>query len=131
MGTRSNTIIFNGTDRLVNIYRQMDGYPSGHGAQLAEFLAKAKMVNGIGDREPHLANGMGCLAAQVIAHLKTDVGSIYIHSLDDGGNDYTYEVHGDTMKPQDGLTIRVLDNEEIFNGTPAEFLSFCNSPQDA
>jgi hypothetical protein len=53
----------------------MDGYPDGHGQELADFLDGFKIVNGISteDRDfPKVANGMGCLAAQVIAHFKTD-----------------------------------------------------------
>jgi hypothetical protein len=29
------------------MYRQFDGYPSGHGQELAEFLLSGEMVNGI------------------------------------------------------------------------------------
>ena len=52
----------------------MDGYPDGHGQELADFLTGFQVVNGIGGDDeinyPKLANGLGCLAAQTIAHLK-------------------------------------------------------------
>ena len=41
MGTRSLTYIkseYNTEDNIVCIYRQFDGYPSGHGIELANFL---------------------------------------------------------------------------------------------
>jgi len=36
-------------EKIVTMYRQFDGYPEGHGLDLAEFLAGGKMVNGLGD----------------------------------------------------------------------------------
>ena len=70
MGTRSLTFVYEGEKPIVNMYRQFDGYPSGHGAELAEFLTSFdEVVNGlpVGDNR-RLANGMGCLAAQMIAN---------------------------------------------------------------
>ena len=32
---------------IVVMYRQYDGYPSGHGIDLSEFLSKGRLVNGI------------------------------------------------------------------------------------
>ena len=79
MGTRSNTVVINGGVKLLNLYRQFDGYPSGHGAELAAFLAPITMVNGLGpNSDAVLANGMGCLAAQLVAHFKTAPGGFYI-----------------------------------------------------
>ena len=50
MGTRSLTFVYEkyGNKQLpiINMYRQMDGYPSGHGAELAEFLNGFNIVNG-------------------------------------------------------------------------------------
>ena len=70
MGTRSLTFVYDGKEPMINMYRQYDGYPSGHGSNLAEFLNSFDaIVNGIsvGDNRK-IANGMGCLAAQLIAH---------------------------------------------------------------
>lgn len=56
MSTRSNTLVIetdgNEEQILVNMYRQMDGYPSGHGKELAEFLIKIRMVNGLAQATP-------------------------------------------------------------------------------
>ena len=71
MGTRSLTFVTeNEAMPILCMYRQMDGYPSGHGADLAEFLAPIKMVNGLGSDAESVANGTGCLAAQIVAHFK-------------------------------------------------------------
>jgi hypothetical protein len=81
MGTRSVTIILDGNQELVRFYRQFDGYPSGHGVELAK-AANKTICNGIGSgmSEKTHANGMGCLAAQIITSLKSKhgIGGIYI-----------------------------------------------------
>lgn len=48
MGTRSLTFVYDEDDKtpIVNMYRQFDGYPSGHGADLADFLLPLRLVNG-------------------------------------------------------------------------------------
>lgn len=50
MGTRSLTHIMDDHTEaiLTTLYRQMDGYPDGHGADLAEILKGRRMVNGFG-----------------------------------------------------------------------------------
>jgi len=90
MGTRSLTFVYTdhygsetGPEPIVNMYRQFDGYPSGHGLELSEFLNSFEAItNGIpfGDTRK-LANGMGCLAAQLIAHFKQSVGGFYIYPV--------------------------------------------------
>ncbi len=136
MGTRALTFVYDGEKPIVNLYRQYDGYPTGHGAELAEFLNGFKIVNGIGAEKTRIANGMGCLAAQVVAHFKDSVGGFYIHSVDstECGQDYEYHVY---QKDKE-LRVRVTDrgcnmfgltmsdtNEGIFDGTVAEFVKFC------
>jgi hypothetical protein len=136
MGTRALTFVYDGEKPIVNLYRQYDGYPTGHGAELAEFLNGFKIVNGIGAEKTRIANGMGCLAAQMVAHFKDSVGGFYIHSVDatECGQDYEYHVY---QKDKE-LRVRVTDrgcnmfgltmsdtNEGIFDGTVAEFVKFC------
>jgi len=78
MGTRALTFVYDGDKPIVNLYRQYDGYPTGHGAELAQFLDGFKIVNGIGAEKTRIANGMGCLAAQMVAHFKDSVGGFYM-----------------------------------------------------
>ena len=48
MGTRSLTYVYDEQgEKIINLYRQFDGYPTGHGQELAEFLNKGRMVNGL------------------------------------------------------------------------------------
>ena len=143
MGTRSlTTFIEVYTDNsgkkkkneIVTMYRQYDGYPSGHGKELAEFLADGKVVNGFGMDKSKQFNGMGCLSAQVIAHFKDGVGGFYLQrSNKDSGEEYRYHVIHDYDKGT--LTIKVMEvgymnkkNEyvnktrTIFNGSPEELV---------
>ena len=50
MGTRSLTFVYDGDEPIVNMYRQFDGYPEGHGQELAEFLCSGKLVEGYSAR---------------------------------------------------------------------------------
>jgi hypothetical protein len=78
------------------MYRQYDGYPSGHGQELAEFITGGKVVNGLGvDNKEKVFNGAGCFAAQMISHFKGDsAGGFYIYSnsAKDVGEEYEYHV---------------------------------------
>ncbi len=139
MGTRSVTKITDNqwpssgpAETLVAMYRQFDGYPEGHGLELARFLAPKVIVNGIpgGVSTKHLANGAGCLAAQVLAHFKaeTGVGGIYIHPLGSASEDYNYLLT--VNPPGQPLTLVVTeydDTEPIFNGTIADYLTHYNN----
>ena len=123
MGTRCLTFVYDGDKAVINMYRQFDGYPSGHGQELAEFLMPFKVINGIGsgqDVPGKFANGMGCLAAQMIAHFKNSVGGFYIHPVTDTDcwQDYEYHVYENKV---------VVKNptEVIFEGSWDDFHSFC------
>jgi len=144
MGTRSLTFVYDEQDAIINMYRQYDGYPSGHGAELAEFLAPFTMVNGISTRESRkVANGMGCLAAQLVAHFKSEAGGFYLYptSAVDCGQDYEYHVY---HNGSEGLRVSITNrgcnffgltqsdvNDRIFDGTVAEFTAFCTEKETA
>lgn len=101
MGTRSLTVFVDDHEELAVMYRQYDGYPSGHGDELASFLSRITPCNGIplipkdsDSSSPLYANGMDCLAAQVIAHFKDGPGNIYLMRAGtrDCGEEYVYTV---------------------------------------
>lgn len=105
MGTRSLTRVIEvwnddnnkqKKEKLVTMYRQYDGYPSGHGQELADFLKAGKVVNGLGMPSPQkVFNGAGCLAAQMVSHFKGhSAGGFYIYSnsAKDVGEEYEYHV---------------------------------------
>ena len=74
MGTRSLTHFKDGdidSTTLMTMYRQFDGYPRGHGRDIAGFMSNKIVYNGYPITAYHDFNGMGDVAAQVIAHLKT------------------------------------------------------------
>ena len=123
MGTRSLTFVYDGDVPVINIYRQFDGYPSGHGHELAQFLDSKNLVNGYGEQNSFEANGMGCLAAQLIVQLKHGVGGIYIYpvSSTDCWQDYEYHVYEDKVVVKDPTAV-------IFEGTWEEFGQFCLDP---
>ena len=126
MGTRSLTFVYDGDVPVINIYRQYDGYPSGHGHELAQFLDSKTLVNGYGEQNSAEANGMGCLAAQLIVQLKHGVGGIYIYpvSSTDCFQDYEYHVYEDKVVVKDPTAV-------IFEGTWEEFAQFCLDPISA
>ena len=120
MGTRSLTFVYEENKPIINMYRQFDGYPEGHGAELAEFLLSGEMVNGFSQTETRQFNGMGCLAAQMIVNFKKSVGGFYIYPIESNScwQDYEYHVYEETV---------VVKNPDqvIFDGTWQEFKSFC------
>lgn len=135
MGTRSQTAVFDGADKLVQIYRQFDGYPSGHGKDLAEFMKGLKLVNGMGMSDTQrIANGAGCFAAQLVAHLKKGPGHIYLEapSQDLLQHDYTYVIGLDTFAPEKGIGIVVYAGDrQIFKGKVPAFAKFCAKDDEA
>lgn len=94
MGTRSLTQFIEDDVVICTLYRQFDGYPFGHGQELYNFLKDFKVVNGFSsdDRDIKCANGMGCLAAQTIAHFKDEIGQFYMVFGEDHGEDYIYQI---------------------------------------
>lgn len=102
MGTRCLTIFKeeDGTEIAV-LYRQFDGSPDGHGKELKEFLADRPIVDGYNESTTHGFNGMGCLAAQVVAHFKDGIGKFYLYPAGtrNCGEEYTYTVTESGGKP--------------------------------
>ena len=124
MGTRSRTIIHDDAVPLISMYRQFDGYLSGHGLELARFLIDMKIVNGLGLEREQVANGAGCLAAQMIAYFKNKPGNIYIEPMPDEDTDhvdYVYKVMVDSGK----ITVEVTGDGNNFKGTVSEFAKYC------
>jgi hypothetical protein len=95
MGTRARVNVMEGNQVLVSIYRQYDGYPNGLGEDVADFVGGLRITNGISGDPTGSANGMGCLAAQLIKHLKDKVGNVYIRDTgpESNGEEYVYTVY--------------------------------------
>jgi hypothetical protein len=110
------------------LYRQNDGYLSGHGRELAAFLDGMRIVTGLGFERERVANGAGCLAAQMIAKFKTEPGEFYIIPIsvtesdeDMLDTDYVYNVHVNAGE----ITVTVVGSEQEFQGTATEFFDYC------
>ena len=128
MGTRSLTYVYDEMgNKITNMYRQFDGYPTGHGQELAEFL------NIVGDNH----NGAGCLAAQLVAHFKKEPLHIYLYhpDVEDCGQDYEYHIY---TQGKD-LSIKIMNcgwnvfgetqddtYEPLFEGNLNQFTKYCS-----
>ena len=137
MGTRSTYRIIeqytdDKTQKVVNqeiclMYRQFDGYPSGHPCETAEWLASGEVVNGFGSNETKLLfNGAGCLAAQLVAKYKTETGGTYLNPLKHRGKcweDYLYDI---IVKEDKSIEFVCYENgkrkTEVFRGSPSDFV---------
>jgi len=146
MGTRSLTRVIDRQEGLsfakghlaknvgksyINMYKQYDGYIERMGVDLAEFLLPFTVVNGIGLTEDRkIANGSGCLAAQIVAHFKTEAGGVYLHPTEGKPGDcweaYIYTIFVTDDQEKDNIMIAVYDvgkKDNIFIGTPAQLLT--------
>ena len=136
MGTRSLTFVYTdhyGSDEsptpIINMYRQFDGYPTGHGAELGAFLNSFEAItNGYAFNDTRkIANGMGCLAAQLVAHFKTGVGGFYLYPVTstDCGQEYEYHIYSDR------ITVFGWGREHLFTGPWSAFTEFCTEKENA
>lgn len=160
MGTRSLTIIHDDYMKdaegnpavLVTLYRQFDGYMVGHGWDLSKFLCSVTRIDGIssddrgkspfrigasnemeGDLEAQVRytfNGNQCLAAQVVAAFKTEVGNFYLYPSGTRGvgEEYVYKIYGDekgSLRLECWKVSYEGDDQLIIAGTPQEVYDHC------
>ena len=129
MGTRSITTVKDKDgNKIIEMYKQFDGYPDGLGQELNDFINSGKMVNGIG-RDNKVFNGISCFAAALVEHLKDGPGGIYLHApsnnsftakdyADKYGIDYYYNIDSDLKLSgwqawsNDKLYNPTIDNQE-------------------
>ena len=109
----------------VQVYKHYDGYPSGHPVELAEFLKKFRIVNGLPyDDDSKMANGLGCLAAQYVAAFKEGPGDIYIENPDKQHGDIEYITYVWGIEGK-GIWMSIFDtysDECIFVGKPQQLI---------
>ena len=113
------------------IYHHYDGYPEGLGCKLAEFLCDFRVLNGLPINyfeDVKVANGMGCLSAQLVAGLKEEPGHVYIDypGQDRFDIEYIYYIWGAEDKDI-WISIftgphNVKDDKCIFVGTPQKLI---------
>ena len=108
---------------MVSIYHHFDGYPEYLGVTLASYLDDKKITNGLGSDRDTVFNGLGCMAASIIAELKEEAGNVYIEDPErpSGWIDYEYYIWGDYNKD---IWISIFDGDKcIFVGRPRQLLS--------
>lgn len=142
MGTRCLTTVRDGNKELICLYRQMDGYPEGHGIDLKNAFEGFRITNGISGDPAKTANGVGCLAAQVVAHFKKSdghydngnglqVGGFYLYApkTREIGEEFVYmlSVRLDSRKnakknpfgePEGKIWLELYEGEVAFFGLP-------------
>ena len=125
MGTRALTTVKDSEGRtLVVMYRQSDGYQDCHGKELKEFLSGLTLVNGIQEYTSGIANGMCCLAAQLVASLKKEVGLHYIYAegVADGWVDFNYTIYPADDSDTPDLKIKVKSYDDVlFDGLISDY----------
>ena len=134
------------------IYHHYDSYSDLLGVGIAKFLSDIRVVNGIGSHKgDRLANGMGCLAAQVLTHLKLarhypnrisperdeiQEGNVYLDAPNEkrGDIEYCYYVWSDYDK---GIWMSIFagfgypeDFKCIFVGKPEKLIEKYDKERD-
>jgi hypothetical protein len=93
------------------VYNHYDGHPERLGVTLASYLKGYDITNGIisGVQGP-IANGIGCLSAQLVSYLKDEPGGIYLQpprNID--FEDYVYYIW---VKENEKIMISIFNYEE-------------------
>ena len=113
-----------GVDKIhTQIYHHYDGYPEYLGVRLANFLDGYDVVNGLstGYQGP-VANGMGCLAAQLVSYIKDKPGNVYLQKPQElDWENYEYFIW---VKDHNELWISIFnyDGNCIFVGEPDKLI---------
>jgi hypothetical protein len=120
---------------LFVMYRHMDGYLTGHGKELLDFLEGLEIVNGLSlANKGKIANTVFDLAAQMVHHFKEDSpdGGIYLYptaGFKVSDEDYVYVIEAPEFPvtwtgPADDLSIKVYNwGKRLFSGTVGELRS--------
>ena len=125
MSVRSLTVVLDEHEReLMTMYRHGGGDPEQHGQELADFLARGRLVNGftLDEQDEIVFNGMGCLAAWIIIEFKDGPGNVYLlpPGTRDIGEDYVYTVY-----PQNGrIKMRVGTCITMYSDTFKKFKKY-------
>ena len=100
MGTRSITHVHEmdelGGNIVCSFFRSWDGYPSGHGKDLAEWLKGKNLVNGRTGREKHGRdfNRAGEMAVKLMNHIQEKSGCEVVPTgASDYGEEFTYDIY--------------------------------------
>jgi hypothetical protein len=123
MGTRCLTHVVSHGVVVLTLYRQMDGYPTGHGKDLKDLWACSEETNGLSSRNIRTFNGMGCLAAQTVAYFKTEPGQFYLYppGCSDVDEEWVYRLTSAGTGKEPCLTVETPDGKILWQGTISKF----------
>jgi hypothetical protein len=149
MGTACLTVVLNKEEQeIVWVYVPQDGYPASFGRILADLLSGITIVDGLPaqqtdpnimsviDELPTIANGLECLAAEIVKYLKEEPGYVYLYPPGTKGLyvAYTYVVTGQFGE---GPCVRVYDDyykseeaELLFDGPASDLHEWIDSRDD-
>lgn len=149
MGTHSiikfKEVDFYGKTRAIaTIYQQFDGYLSGVGLDLCNWLLDKTIINGIARdisyNDFSYANGFNCLAAQYIRDHKKELGNLYMYPEDCDNEEYNYEVIMDYVDIQGYwksnvdtvicLKITDINGSVIIEGSPSNVKEYILAHKD-
>lgn len=134
MGTRSTITFYVKVKENIRpiccIYQMHDGYIEGVGYELADWLCKKTLINGISAEEGY-ANGVSCLVGQFIKDHKVGIGNLYVVPID---YEKKWIIYNYKVVIQDGegrvndltnISITYFDKDKIiFSGSPEELLKY-------
>lgn len=125
------------------IYRHHDGYLSGHGEWLFNFLDGLVVINGIPANPPErFANGAGRLAGQLVARLQKNGHdpNLMGGTIRDCGQEFHYQVD---VGPDLAVTVEVFEGpmtafgiggedctDSVFKGTVAEYGAYLSHSEE-
>jgi hypothetical protein len=126
MGTTALTYIFNKhMEPICSLLRTSNGRPQWHGRELADYFGDYKVSDGVIGK-PHHSNGMGCFAASLVSHFKSEEGEFYlVYAGDERDEDFTYQIY--PLVNDGPLQLKLIkdiswDNEEeLYCGNLSDF----------
>jgi hypothetical protein len=131
MGTCSLTkVMSEDSDTVCAMYRHYDGDPGEHGKELATFLDGFVVSDGLPLKvEGKMANGAGCLAAQMICNFKKEPGNFYMVPTNEDGEGYNYVYL--VIVTSKGIIVQVYDKSKVvFHGNVPSFKIFCSETKE-
>ena len=93
------------------LYKHYDGFPERLGVTLASYLKGYDIRNGIPSKfQGPIANGIGCLSAQLVSYLKDEPGNVYLQPPRNiNVEDYVYYIW---VKEGSRIMISIFNYEE-------------------
>jgi len=96
------------------IYKHYDGNPEALGVTLANYLNGYDIRNGIpNEHQGPIANGIGCLTAQLVSYIKDGPGDVYL--LQPGNPDMEDYVYYIWIKENEEIMISIFAVNDILN----------------